>query len=403
MIALAIRNVFRHRVRTGMTLAAIAFGVAALILSGGFVHDIYVQLGEALIHSQSGHVQIARAGYFGAGSRSPERYVLEDPLAVKDVVQSLPDVDSVTARVHFSGLLNNGSSDWPIVGEGIQADLETKLGSYLRMTAGRMLNDDDKMGIMVGQGVAQALGIKPGDRATLVANTAEGAVNVLEFEVVGVFQSFSNDFDAHAIRIPIEAAQELLGNTGVNVLVVLLKETNQTPVATATLHQRLHGRNLDIRTWIELNSFYEGTVALYERQFGVLQLIILVMVFLSVANSVNMSVFERAGEFGTMMALGNTPTDILRITLLESILLGLIGATLGSLLGIGLASLISSIGIPMPPPPNSNLGYSANILLIPSVVFSAFAVGLMSAIMAALYPAIRVSRMSIVDGLQMNI
>src|SRR5438045_3193307 len=57
MLRLAVRNLMRQKLRTTITIAAIAFGVAALILSGGFVRDMFIQLGEALIHSQSGHLQ----------------------------------------------------------------------------------------------------------------------------------------------------------------------------------------------------------------------------------------------------------------------------------------------------------------------------------------------------------
>ena len=62
MLKLALRNVFRHKLRTGMTLAAIVLGVVGLILSGGFVQDMYNQLGEWIIHSQSGHLQVSRIG-----------------------------------------------------------------------------------------------------------------------------------------------------------------------------------------------------------------------------------------------------------------------------------------------------------------------------------------------------
>ena len=54
--AFALRNVFRQRARSAGTLAAISLGVAGLILAGGFVQDVFVQLGEAVIHSQSGHI-----------------------------------------------------------------------------------------------------------------------------------------------------------------------------------------------------------------------------------------------------------------------------------------------------------------------------------------------------------
>ena len=90
-------------------------------------------------------------------------------------------------------------------------------------------------------------------------------------------------------------------------------------------------------------------------------MIVLVMVLLSVANTVNMALHERVGEFGTMMALGNRRGFIFRMIVLESGLLGVIGAALGLVLGLLLAWGISLVGIPMPPPPNWNVGYTAAI------------------------------------------
>jgi len=54
---LALRNVLGHRLRAGMTLGAVVFGVVSLVLSGGFVEDMFIQLREAVIHSQFGHLQ----------------------------------------------------------------------------------------------------------------------------------------------------------------------------------------------------------------------------------------------------------------------------------------------------------------------------------------------------------
>ena len=93
----------------------------------------------------------------------------------------------------------------------------------------------------------------------------------------------------------------------------------------------------EVKTWYELADFYSKAVDLYRRQFAVLQLIILLMVLLSVANSVNMAVYERVGEFGTLMALGNKQGDIFRLVLKEYMLLGLLGAGLGVVFGVILA------------------------------------------------------------------
>jgi putative ABC transport system permease protein len=403
MFRLALRNVFRHKLRTALTLAAIVFGVVGLVLSGGFVRDVQIQLGEALIHSQSGHLQIAREGYFSYGSRSPEKYAIESPAVVRGRIAGRAGIDDVLTRVHFSGLLNNGRTDWPIVGEGVEPSKEAKLGSSIRIVAGRQLADNDAYGTVIGQGVAKALNLSPGDRVTLLLSTAEGALNNLDLEIVGVFQSFSQDFDARAIRIPLEAAQEVLGSNRANTLVVSLKNTDDTDAIGARVAELLSGRNLEVKNWRELNDFYEKTVELYRRQFGFLQFIVLLMVVLSVANSVNMSVFERVGEFGTMMSLGDRRNTVFRLIVTENVLLGLIGATLGLLAGIAFAEILSAIGIPMPPPPNANLGYTARIQLVPTELATAFAVGLSATIVAALWPARRVSRTPIVAALRSNV
>ena len=402
MLKLALRNILRQKTHTAMTLAAIICGVAGLILGGGWVNDIFVQLGEALIHSQSGHVQVYKKGFYATGSRAPEKYLIANPDAVKQRIAGLAEVDNVMARLNFAGLLNNGRSDLPIVGEGVEPGKEAELGSFVLIIKGRRLTDKDAFGIEVGQGVAQALKLTPGDRITILANTPEGALNSLDFEVIGVFQSFSNDYDARAVKIPLAAAQELLGTKGANALVVSLKKTTDTDRVAARLKEQLGASGMEVKTWVELNDFYEKTVELYKRQFGVLQLIILIMVLLSVANSVNMSVFERLGEFGTMMSLGNRSRQVFNLILTESVLLGLIGGGLGVTLGVALALAISAVGIPMPPPPNANIGYTAHIQIISSTLLMSFAVGFIATVMAAILPARRVSRTPVVDALRQN-
>ena len=403
MWKLALRNIFRHRLRTAMTLCAIVFGVVGLILAGGFVQDIFIQLGEALIHSQTGHLQVARADFHEKGSRSPEKYLIGEPEPLRATIAAMPEVDDVLARLAFSGLLGNGRSDLPVIGEGVEPAREARLGSYLIVTAGRRLEDRDAFGLMAGQGLAQALGIKPGDRVTLLVNTAEGALNSLDFEVVGIFQSFSKDYDARAVRIPLASAQELLATPGANTLIVSLKRTQDTAAVATRLRATHAGAGLEVKTWVELNDFYYKTVALYERQFGVLQTIILVMVLLSVANSVNMSTFERIGEFGTMMALGNRSGHVFRLVLAENLVLGAAGSLLGLVLGIALAWIISAVGIPMPPPPNANIGYTAYIRIVPAAVLTAAAIGFVATVGAALLPARRVSRIPVVEALRQNV
>ncbi len=398
-IAFALRNVFRQRARSAGTLAAIGFGVIGLILAGGFVQDLFIQLGEAVIHSQSGHIQMVRRGYRENRVVAPEAYLFDEPEKLKAALAQEPGVQMTLARLDFTGVINNGKRDLGIVGEGVEPSSEARLGTHLNYTEGRPLADGDRDGIVLGQGVAKSLGLKAGDRVNLVISLAQGAVNTLDFEVVGVFQSFSKDFDARAVRIPLSAARDLMDTRAAHVIVVLLDKTEDTDRVLASLRARFSDKE-ELASWRELSDFYEKTVQLYDRQFGVLRLIILLMVLLSVVNSVNMTLFERTREFGTLLALGDNPRRVFRLVMTESALLGVFGALLGVTLGCIAGIAISAIGIPMPPPPNSNEAFIAHIRLVPLDVIAAGGIGLLATVLAAVLPARRVSRMKVVDALR---
>ncbi len=402
MLKLAFRNLFRHKLRTGLTLAAVVFGVVGLILSGGFVQDMLVQLRESVIHSQLGHVQVYARGYHEYGQREPFRYMLAEPVQLATKLSKLPGVEDVMQRIQFIGLLNNGRADLPIIGEGVEPEKEARLGSAIEILAGRQLEDSDRYGMLVGEGVAEALRLSTGDDATLVLTTPDGALNSLDFEVVGIMRTMSRDYDARALRISLQAAQELLLTEQAHRLVLRLTDTAATDVLRDALSERLLAQEFDIKTWYELAEFYGKSVDLYQRQFGILMLIVLVMVLLGVANSVNMTIYERTGEVGTMLALGSRNGDVFKLLLIENLLLGVLGAAIGVGVGLALAWLISQIGIPMPPPPNSNSGYTALIRPVPILVIGAFAVGVIATACAAWWPARRVLRMPVVDALRQN-
>ncbi len=399
----SLRNLFRQKGRTGMTLASIVFGVVGLIVSGGFVEDVFIQLREATIHSRFGHLQIYREGFYANGVKEPYGYLISVPDEVRLSAAAVPGVIDSMLRLNFFGLLNNGKTDLPILGEGVEAGKEAKLGSHLLLVAGRQLADNEANGILVGEGVAKSLGIAVGSFVTILANTPEGALNSLEFQIVGIFRTYAKDFDDRAVRISLAAAQDLLGVQGAHSVVVSLDDTQSTDRVAAQLGTTLGRRGFEVKTWFELDDFYAKTVDLYKTQLGVLQFIILVVVLLSVANSVNMTAYERVGEFGTLKALGSRNWQISLLIVLENVLLGLIGATLGVLLGVLLALGLSAIGIPMPPPPNANVGYTAYIRIVPNVLVVSFLIGFLATVLSSLLPARSVARIPVVDALRQNI
>ena len=171
--------------RTALTLAAIALGVASLILSGGYVEDLLLQLREATIHSRLGHLQIYKAGQFASGGQRPFDYLIDDTAMIDRVAAGLPGVLAQARRLSFSGLIGNGRGELPVIGEGVQPGQEFLIGTALTMLSGRRLAEDDQYRVLVGEGLARALKLRVGDSVNLVLTTRDGAMNTLEFDVVG--------------------------------------------------------------------------------------------------------------------------------------------------------------------------------------------------------------------------
>ena len=135
---------------------------------------------------------------------------------------------------------------------------------------------------------------------------------------------------------------------------------------------------------------------------AVLKVIIGLMILLSISNTITMSVLERTGEIGTMMAMGIKRLSILRLFILEAFVLGAAGGLAGLVLGELLAVIITAVGIPMPPAPGMSHGFTGEIFVSPTTAANAFLIAVVASTLAGLYPAWRASRLQIVDALRTN-
>lgn len=402
LTGLALRNILRYRRRSIIALGAIGAGVIALLLAGGFIEWILQAMREGAIRSHYGHVQVVREGFLERGAADPLAYLLPE---TADLVASLSadaGVETVAPRLYLSGLASFGETSISFIGQGVDPAREKGLRDTINIRRGEKLVAGRTHQAVIGAGLAKSLGIDVGD--SLVLLTSISGINAAEVEVVGIFYTASKAFDDVALRVPIELARELLRIEGSHSWLVLLDDTHATDAVLARVKAAIaqSGAPYEAVPWYEVADFYNKTEKLFSSQVNLVRGIIGVLILLSISNTMMMSVMERTREIGTLMALGYTRAKVRALFLREGFLLGSGGALAGLVLGVALAHLLSYVGIPMPPPPGMEVGFTAGIELTAALVASTLVIAVVFTTGAAAYPAWKASRLNIIDALRHN-
>lgn len=401
-VSLALLSIARQFRRSLIAVLAIAFGILALLLASGFIEWNLRYGRESTIHSELGHIRIFKPGYLQYGLADPFSFLLNADNDRDKAVLQIPHVELLTPRLSFNGLVSHDESTISFIGEGVDPAREENLSKSLTIVSGRGLSTEYPKGIIVGQGLAANLGVKPGDTLVLMSNSVTGGVNAAEATVLGLFATITKAYDDSALRVPITLAQQLLRVKGSHSYAILLDKTENTPTVLSDLKNHFAGKGLEFAPWYEMADFYNKTAELFSRQVNVVRLIIAVIIVLSISNTLMMNVMERTGEIGTIMAIGVKREQVLFQFLAEGFILGIAGGAFGLALAYALAALISAIGIPMPAPPGMSFGYTAEILITWQMALNAYLLAIITTLVASVIPAVKASRMEIVNALRHN-
>ena len=207
-LLLAFRNVFRNRRRTVMTLVMVGGGVTGLLLSGGFFAFMIDGLREHTIQEGLGHLQIFTAEHF----RRDEVRVLDTGIEnwrqIATAVQSSAHVRGVAPRIDFYGMVSNGTKSSVFMGSAVDPASERSLGFNPRLVSGNDLspNAQHEVEALIGSGLAKSMNVKVGDGLTLLAVTADGALNGVDVQIAGIVKTGYDEMDARYLRITLPAA-----------------------------------------------------------------------------------------------------------------------------------------------------------------------------------------------------
>ena len=411
---LALRGLTRNRRRSLVTMLAIALGFAAITLFAGYTHNVYRGLTRQSIHGELlGHLTISKRGMRQEGKLDPERYLLtaEEAATMTKLLQNEAHVELVAPRLALSGLVSNGRASTIFIAEaiepaamerlqeGILTDAERESGLYNNVR--KQLDPARPEVVELSEGLVDILHLTAGGQAAVLVNTLSGQANALDITVGHTFNTGNAGSNDKFAFVSLALAQNLLDAVGrADRLTILLDDAKQTVPMRDHLLTKLTaaGFDVEIETWEELSSFYRQVHGMFDMIFGFIFLIVLTVVLMSVANSMGMTVVERTREIGTLRAIGLKRGGVVRLFTAESLMLTLLGCTIGLLITFGVRWGINVANVSYVPP---NSVSPVPLLVDMDSGRTVFTFALMSLVglVAAFLPARRAARKDIIDAL----
>ena len=332
---LALRNLFRNTRRTLLTLAAIGLGLGLMIFTVNFQNGSYQEMINVGISSMAGHVVIQADGY--QDDKDPALLVSDAQAVVGAVGAAYPDA-VVAPRIFTGGLLMSPVSSMGVALSGLEPGPERQVQDlHERVVDGEWLGSDDRE-IVIGIDMAQTLDVELGDKLVYMGQNGSDEVQSRLFRVRGIFRTGAASIDGRVAFVHLEAAQELLGGGDVANLVTLhLPDPKDAYAAAPAIEALLARPELDVRHWKDALPELFALIRM-DRGFGDVMLAVLgIIVAFGVLNTMMMSVLERTREFGVMLSVGMKPRQLAWLVMLEGLVLGIIGSTVGLLIGLALS------------------------------------------------------------------
>ena len=399
---LAYRDLGRNRRRTGMTMIAVALGLALLILMNGYIAGAMDGALQNSIRLKTGHLQIRASSYNEADLSLQWKDLLNEPEQIVARARALPEVRAVAPVLWAGGVIATSSDSLGLQMSGIDTGSAIYDPIRTAMVAGDFLAADDRSGILIGRRLAENLGLGLGRDVSLTVVDSDGQADEGIFTVRGLFNTGIPSYDESTVLMPLSKAQAFArADKRASAIIVMLNHQE----ASASVAAALQAPGVQVLTWSDLNQLIVQTLQTSLAFYYILDGVVILIVAVIIANTLLMSVFERIREMGILSALGMKGRHIMQMLLLEAACLGLGGIALGLIIGLSGVAYITYVGIPIGDiasvaGTSVALGSTINGRFVPGTFAGLSLATLLIILAAALYPAWYAARLEPAEALR---
>lgn len=325
----------------GSSMIGIALGVAALIVVLSVVNGFQTQVRDRML-SVLPHIELFlhNNAQHQALAHWPE--IAKAAKENKYVVGAAPFVSA-------QGMLLRGNQVQGVQIRGINPEIESEVSNLKSQMVDDGLSQlhPNQFGIVLGVQLARLLGAQVGEHVMLIA--PEGGVSpagfsprMRQFTVVGLYSSGHYEYDSSLVFINVDDATRLFRDNAHSGLRLRIKDMHQAPMVTTNLQQQL-GHYGVLRDWTQNNKTWFAAVKTEKRMLFLILLLIVAVAAFNLLSSLVMAVKDKQSDIAILRSLGATPRAIAKIFLIQGAIIGIVGTSIGLLLGILIAFNVETI------------------------------------------------------------
>jgi ABC-type lipoprotein release transport system permease subunit len=412
LLQLAWRNLWRNPRRTLIAMTAIGLGYAMLLFVSCLMAGLRQQMVESGTDLVLADVEVHVPGYY------PDRPIQQtlggrngtDVSALIAAIAADPRVQAASPRVYGYGLVSAIHQSAGAQLLGVVPDQEQKITVLqTRMVKGSYLTGRMPKGIVMGDKLATTIGVKVGSEIVLLTPAADGSTGNDLYTVAGMFHTGLDAMDRGLVLMSLASLQELLRLPPGRIHEVGIKLHDiATATTTATALELQLGKILPVRVraWPELAPELADYVQFNRRVTFILFSIFFLLAVMGIVNTMLMAIIERTRELGMLMAVGMRPDQVVSLIVAEAASLAGASLVLGGALAVPLLWYLQIHGLNMGG--NGGAVSLAGVVVGPLwygrqdfTVYTQAALGLaVTALLSALYPALRAARFRPAEALR---
>lgn len=351
IIKLALQNLLGAGLRTWLNVIVLSFAFFAIVSLQGLLEGMNRQTAQAMIDT-----------YYGGGQYWSKNYDPYDPLTLDESHQPLPEAlkkiisaGEATPLLMLPGTIYPEGRIKPIIINGI--DPRQKL---LAIPSHFLQSTNGNIPALIGNRMSESTGLRQGDQVILQWRDVDGTYDAKEVDIVQVMQTSVQTVDIGQLWIPLQLLQEMAGVPDEATLVVMKSGSIDHPSIEGWTFKDINFLLTDIKELVKSKSI--GSTIVY--------LLLFFLAMLAIFDTQVLSIFRRRKEMGTLMALGMTRGEVIRLFTLEGSLHGVLAVILAAAYGIPLLSYFVRVGWTLPTQTDS-YGFA-----IGEKLFPAFSAGL---------------------------